>query len=906
MLLDLELPTGPEAVPTARRLVAERLTGVPGSMLHDALLVVTELVANAVLHGAPPVLLTMDATAAGVRLEVRDHGAGVPASVTRPADALTGRGLSLVGAVTGEWGVRQEQQGKTVWAVLGTAPVLDVSPSGWAQEPYDAPGVRVELRDIPTALLQATMSHLDDVVRELRLTGRESVVSEGLMRLAPVWVGLRDQADDAARAGERLTHAVLELSPDAAADADQFVSAFEVLEEQARAERLLTLAAPPSLRLLVTWTGQAIGAQLRTPGLPPPSFADAMLGAVDAAQDDILAAERAAGKEAERLAGELGQMTGLLSRLQVLTTALVGARDAHSVGEIVTSSAETAFGAHTARIYLADGDELRSLSVRGGERDAVLTAAYDSFPIAAHLPGSVAYRSGKMLVVPNREELAQRFPALAGVYRNERSLLVAPLQVAGRRLGVLSLTFKAGSEVADHAQQLFLGALADACAQAVERTTAVRRATEAVDKLTFLAEASAELADVLDYRATLANIANLVVPRLADWCTVHLRERDAFELVAVAHTDEAKAGWARELSERYPVDPTATTGVPQIARSGVSEIYPEIADELLVAGARDADHLVLLREVGMNSALMVPLAGRHGVLGVLTMIHAESGRRYDEDDRALADELGRRAGVAVETAAAFRRQTGQLAAVSRIADAVQRAILPIVPARVGCVALAARYVSATADALVGGDLYEVVPRKGAVRLLIGDVRGKGMDAVRTTTVVLGEYRTAAELPDLVAAAERLDARIRPYLAEEDFVTAQLVEITDDGTLSVVSCGHPPPLLLRDGSVVELNSEPALPLGLGSRPARRDFSLRPGDRLLLHTDGLLEARTPDGQFLDPSPLVAGLAAGDLDEALERLLDQLGEALGGRLTDDLAMLLVEWTPAPRGERPSHAGA
>src|SRR5205823_7848695 len=140
----------------------------------------------------------------------------------------------------------------------------------------------------------------------------------------------------------------------------------------------------------------------------------------------------------------------------------------------------------------------------------------------------------------------------------------------------------------------------------------------------------------------------------------------------------------------------------------------EIPPEILEESAADADHLRILRELGLRSAIVVPLTGRTGVIGAITVIYAESGRTYREADVALAEDLARRAAVAVETAHAFREQTNRLEEVIRVAEAAQHAILAQPPAQVGQVALGARYLSAAAEALVGGDLYETTERQGAV------------------------------------------------------------------------------------------------------------------------------------------------------------------------------------------------
>ena len=173
----------------------------------------------------------------------------------------------------------------------------------------------------------------------------------------------------------------------------------------------------------------------------------------------------------------------------------------------------------------------------------------------------------------------------------------------------------------------------------------------AEETLHFLSRGSEILGSSLDYEATVQAVAELVVPRLADWCTVELIGADgALRQIALAHVDPSKVAWARELAARYPTDGDAPTGAPQVVRTGKSELYPEIPEALLVAGARDAEHLRLLREVGFTAAIVVPLAARDRVLGALSLISAESGRRYTTDDLRLAEELARRAALAIDNA----------------------------------------------------------------------------------------------------------------------------------------------------------------------------------------------------------------------------------------------------------------
>ena len=253
------------------------------------------------------------------------------------------------------------------------------------------------------------------------------------------------------------------------------------------------------------------------------------------------------------------------------------------------------------------------------------------------------------------------------------------------------------------------------------------------------------------------------------------------------------------------------------------------------------------------------------------------------------------------TAIAFSRTARErrLAQISRVAEVAQRAILRPIPARLGAMSFATRYLSAAEEALIGGDFYDAAFTPRGLRLIVGDVRGKGLPAVQLASVVLGCFREAAfaeaDLRGLVAA---LDRRVSAQLGEEDFVTVVLVEFGPQGWLRLANCGHPPPLLVQPtGRRVLEPRQPASPLGLDPTPVLEQVRLGPEDRLLLYTDGLVEARAADGRLFELDERVeACLTAATLDRALDGLVELLLSHAGRRLDDDLALVLLAPATSP----------
>jgi len=231
--------------------------------------------------------------------------------------------------------------------------------------------------------------------------------------------------------------------------------------------------------------------------------------------------------------------------------------------------------------------------------------------------------------------------------------------------------------------------------------------------------------------------------------------------------------------------------------------------------------------------------------------------------------------------------------MSQIASVAQQAVLRPIGGQLGSLVLAGRYISATAVADIGGDLYEALDTPFGMRMIIGDVRGKGLDAVRLASTVLGSYRHVAyEREDLLDLVGDLDRAVERSKGDEDFVTAAFVE-ERGGSITIVNCGHPPPLLLRRGEVTPLEpSASSTPLGFQPEACPRIERLEPGDRLLFYTDGLAEARR-DGQFFPTAERAWGLLGhGTVADGLASLESALVDWVRGRLDDDIALVLMEY--------------
>jgi PAS domain S-box-containing protein len=186
-------------------------------------------------------------------------------------------------------------------------------------------------------------------------------------------------------------------------------------------------------------------------------------------------------------------------------------------------------------------------------------------------------------------------------------------------------------------------------------STDINDRKHAEEQQRFLAEASAVLVASLDYEATLTALAKLIVPRLADWCTVDMLTDDrTIERLAVAHQDPAKMELAWELNRLYPHDFYEGEGISKVIRTGRPKLYRDISDELLALVARDAGHLKILRELGLKSSMIVPLIAHNRVLGALTLMVAESDRRFDSGDLSFVEDLAQRAALAVDNARLYR------------------------------------------------------------------------------------------------------------------------------------------------------------------------------------------------------------------------------------------------------------
>ena len=406
-----------------------------------------------------------------------------------------------------------------------------------------------------------------------------------------------------------------------------------------------------------------------------------------------------------------------------------------------------------------------------------------------------------------------------------------------------------------------------------------------------LAESGRILASSLDYQQTLGNIAEVAVPSLADYCGVDLLDdRGRLERVAAAHRDPARQKLAAELRQLAPEQLDPSNPSRRVLSTGTSELFPEITDADLVAAARNEEHLALLRALEIRSLMIVPMRVPSHTIGLMTLATAESRRRLSAADVELAEQLGRRAAVAVENSRLHTKLAG-------VAETLQQSLLPDEVPEIPGWEAASLYRPAQAEQRidVGGDFYEFFEHDGTWFAIVGDVTGKGVTAASMTALMRHGARVASRLePHPSAILSRLDEALK--LSSRRSLCTALCLSLHDGHVIISSAGHPPGLLVqRDGTVRQAPSPgPLLGAFEGAEWHEEAVSIAPGEVLVLYTDGVIESAGEVDRFGEQR--LQALLAEQAGRAPAELLAHLDAALeafrAGPERDDVAAVALRW--------------
>ncbi|WP_050432085.1 ATP-binding protein [Chondromyces crocatus] len=352
-----------------------------------------------------------------------------------------------------------------------------------------------------------------------------------------------------------------------------------------------------------------------------------------------------------------------MAALQEATARLAAVIDPDEVGPALAREAWYAMEPAIAAVYIVEegGSTLRMAGALGVDEEAARRFA--DVPLDSDTPVGEAFRTGAA-VTYKRSESAGRSPAgeADGLLTSEfETFLALPLRMDDRAHGVLALAWdrpegfdEVTSELARLAAQAGTMALERVQLFASERA-ARARAEAARERLSVLARVGEVLAGSLDYHKTIASVVELCVPRLADWAAVDMLNEDGtLSRLGVAHTDPVRVALARELWHRYPPRMDSPYGIPAVVRTGVPEIVLEIPPGMLEERLPDPELLALYRWLGYRSSICLPLRVRGRTVGALSLLTAESDRRFGPEDVNLAHEVARRASLAIERAHSFR------------------------------------------------------------------------------------------------------------------------------------------------------------------------------------------------------------------------------------------------------------
>lgn len=648
--LHLRLAGTHDAVPRARRFLLDvlrewGLTDLAG----DTTIVGSELVTNAVLHAGTDVIVSIARRGQAVRIDVTDenpdddvHLFRLPAA--RPSllndgqesaalqallneEATTGRGLMLVAACASAWGVRRTAAGKAVWAIIGDAdPAVASSPEETSPMRVASPtmGARpARLIAIPVRLALASDVHLDAILREVQVAGGSSVpgdlqaaTSELAASVEAVLQAVHLEARAAASRGDRLFDMNLLLSAAGLQESRRFLEVLEWFDEQCRAGRLLAFPASEEVSSFRRWPVEEVARQL-TGQRPRPCPYVASPGTATGTLEHALK-DRHRAAEVARLSAVLA---GAASRGELLRS--------------LVSESVSALGATRASVCLldADGETVRIVESIGYPED--VRAYWQAFSVSADLPANETIRSGQPVVCRTPAERDERYPAFVGTsVLDDAAFVTVPLPPARPPARAALVVNFAAARDFSASDLAVLGQIAQVAGDALDRFAAAENQAE-LKMLSALGDAAATLfSNATDRVAAFRDLARLLVPQLADSCSIHIPDGDALRLVALVHRDLDKAELAVELHRRYP----PKVGEPSIGRTystGRTDVLPVIPEDLLPALAADLQHLELLQRLALSSAATVAVANDDRVFAVIAIANGHGRYVTDSDVSAL-------------------------------------------------------------------------------------------------------------------------------------------------------------------------------------------------------------------------------------------------------------------------------
>ncbi|MFD0902206.1 SpoIIE family protein phosphatase [Actinomadura sediminis] len=845
------LPPRPDSPALARRFVRGRLAGkVPPDTVDTAVLVISELVTNAVLHARTGIQVAVRAVGGGVHARVTDrapHRGLVPGRRHPYTD--TGRGLYVIERLTDRYGVDTGERGKTVWFELGDPRAPAPAPSGWGPpDPPDGARRTVTLADVPWELCMADRQHRHAILRELLLAaasgdplgvGPDALhTAHDANNMLSACLAAADRGPDA-----DIRTVALSVPADAAPALGTLRDVLDAAEDATRTEALLSRPALPQSTALQKW------------------LLDEVIGQLD--EDRPPTAWTVASRDPTPLPWDADQVRE--SRLPTVAT-----DDRNRI---------TAVNEAAADLLGWDAGDLV------GRRLTVL--------IPEHLRDRhiAAFTS---LLLTGRPRILGRPVPLPALHRDGstvpvRLLIQSQEKDDGRTVFVAHLiprTTASPPEAPDGGDTRWPE-------EPREPARRARRPTmdlSPIERLSLLTDSERALSSAQDLVQGLRQVGRMLTRRLVDWCAVDLLdEHGEVERVLVVHHDPALPSPAAYEGRFPPLTHTARGPLARALRGAGPLVLTDAT--AYGDGPLDARYAELFDRLGAGKAVITPLRARRDVLGAVTLGRL-SPDLPTQAELEFVQDLAHGIALGVENARLYDQ-------ARKVAERLQQSLLPPLPAAEH-LELAARYAPSTITAQAGGDWYDgfVLPN-GDLALAIGDVAGHDIDATATMSRLSGMLRGAAvvcrEPPEEVL--HHLDIANR-LLAEEATATCIYAVVKGAGADCVLvhsSAGHPPPLLTTpDGATRYLDGGSGLMLGTGvdlPRPSART-PLPPHSTVLLYTDGLIERRD---EPIDASLQRLREHAGALARApLGVFCDELLIRLGADGTDDIALIALRPTP------------